>query len=154
MIEPMTDSKTPDLGRADVIPGFILSKPTFKSRFDAEKEVVTRFMSEYANILSGLPENLVREGLMIGFQEVKYCGLREGAPANLVWMKSTGMLPFLTWLSIKVKHPQVTLEQTCQLFVDYNPDEIAMATWQLWGLIFPEDQAVLHTDTDAPAPAV
>lgn len=153
MIETMTDSKTFDPGRADVVPGYIFSKPNFQSRFDAEKEITKRFMTEYATLLSGLPENLMREGLMLALQEVKYCGLREGAPANKVWMLSTGMLPYLAWLSIKVKHPQTTLEQTCQLFVDYNPDAIALATWQLWGLISPEDKAALHTDADAPPAA-
>ena len=146
-----TEFTTPDTGRADVIPGYILSKPGYAERALAEHEIVSRFMAGMSALIAALPEALAREGLLIGFGAVKHCELREGTSANEVWMKTLEMAPFLTWLCLKVKHPQLTLEKTCELFAQHNPDEIALATWQLWGLISPADQAIVQTGGDAPA---
>ena len=137
----------------NVIPGYILSKPRHTERAKAEHEIAARFMGGMAVILAALPEPLAREGILIGFNAVKYCELREGTPANDIWMKTREMVPCLAWLSLQVKHPQITLEQTCELITQHNGDEIALATWQLWGLIPAEDRATVHLDVPQPAHA-
>ncbi len=39
----------------------------------------------------------------------------------------------MTLLCLKVKHPQLRLDDVSEIYVNHDADKIAAATWDLWG---------------------
>lgn len=128
---------TVDIGRADVIPGYILSKPGIKEIGEAEMEFARRYFTTIAAGIVGLPDKLQREIVLDAKNDILYAQFASGGSVYRVWSLARSSLPLLTWLSLRVKHADMSLEKVAKLYVDGDADKIAAATWEVWGILPP-----------------
>jgi hypothetical protein len=120
-------------GRADVIPDYILSKPRILEIGMAEDEFARRYMEIIARSCAALPREVAGEVMRDAKEDIRVGSFAWGGVVFSIWAQARSSLPFLTWLCLRVKHPQVTMEQVAGWYSSLDADAIAAATLDLWG---------------------
>lgn len=125
------------VGRADVIPGYILSKPGIKEIGEAEQEFARRYLAMIGAGMAGLSDKLQRDVALDAKNDILYAQFASGGSVYRVWSLARSSLPLLTWLSLRVKHADMSLEKVAKMYVDGDADKMAAATWEVWGILPP-----------------
>lgn len=126
----------------EVIPGFILSRPSLAEIGLAEVEFAKKYLELIAHGVAAMPPKIGEAMAIDAKNDVLLAKFAWGNSVFNLWAMNKTSLPFLTWLSVRVKHASVTLEQVIGWYggapVDKdgkiaNDDAMAEATWKLWG---------------------
>lgn len=134
-------------GNQDVLPGFILSRPRLPEISSAEKEFAKQYLEFMNSGTANLPTKAVETIMLDAKNDILLAKFSWGGPIFNLWALATSSLPYLTWLCLRVKHPQVTQDQIAGWYAgatvgdsgkSADPDELAAATWAAWGFA-PED---------------
>lgn len=128
-------SELGNAGRADLIPGFILSRPrTYMEGAEAEKLACAWYLDTLATAAKGLTTGLAETLLVSGKQDILDGKLRFKGYGYNRWALAPASLPWLILLSTRPKHANtVTQAMVAQWIVDFDADKIAEAVYELWG---------------------
>lgn len=119
---------------AEVIPGYILSKPGLLEIGKAEVFFAQRYMEMIAHGCAGLPQSLALPTLKDAKEDVKLAQFAYGGSIFEVWALAKSSVPFLTLLSLQVKHgDKVDMNKVAAMYAEGDADAIAARTWDLWG---------------------
>lgn len=134
--------KVADVGRADVIPGYIVSRPRLKQMGAAESLAKNQYLGDvtaFAKLLTeaALPE-LARDAVLNANDALKNKQFSVLRPLFNQWLIAETNLPVVLMLSLQVKHPDVTLQKAMELCdVELEDrEQIALAVLTLWGMDF------------------
>lgn len=124
--------------RADVIEGYVLSRPRLLEIAAAEEEFANRYMTMVAASVKGAAQTVAAVVLTSAKDDIKNGVFGYGGALFNVWALSSGNQPFLTYLSLRVKHgDKVSRADVEAMYEKGDPDAISEATLTLWGFLEP-----------------
>jgi hypothetical protein len=122
------------LGDSSTFPGYILSPPRLIEFAEAEEEAAAWYLRRIAKSAQGLPEAARQAFHERAIDNLKSNPFSFGAVGFDRWALSMSAAPFLTWLLLRIKRPEMTLAQAAGLLNEAeNPLAKMNAVWNLWG---------------------
>lgn len=97
------------------IPGWTISPPRLLEWRDVEEEARRSFMANAAEAVSDQPRYMQEIVLRVATENLLAFPLRYNSPMLNQWMLSASALPFLLWLSLRVRRPDVTPDQASEI---------------------------------------
>lgn len=121
--------------RSDVLPGYILSRPAIREWGDAEEEAVAVYMRRVRQSVNGCPADVQLAVIIAGLEKVAAGNFSFGMPDLDAFLRSASALPFIVWLSLRAKHPQVTREMAGAMVTPDNEVDVSQVALELWGFL-------------------
>jgi hypothetical protein len=147
----------------NTFPGYTLSPPRLVDYAEAEQEAAQHYLHQTAKAAAASP-SVTREAFQHrAIDNLRLTPFAFGSPQFDAWATSMSAVPFLAWLLLRIKHPELTLAHSAQLL--NGPDSLprARAVWALWGYTCekkveaarsmppPTPPPISRTDPDAPS---
>jgi hypothetical protein len=120
-------------GNSSLIPDHTISPPRLLEWAEAETEAAEQYMRTVASAAGELPETVRQRIYDRAVDNIKDSPLALGTAGFDAWAISARAVPFLLWLSVRVRHPSVTRNQVAGWLNGPRGREIARAVWDLWG---------------------
>jgi hypothetical protein len=120
-------------GISQPLPGYILSPPRLLEYGEAELEFENDYRANVRETSAHLPVEQQRE---IVKEAIELIQAGEFALRGKYFDRcclNPKKLPLLVWLSLRVKHPQITREQIAELLTLENEPDVTRAVFELWG---------------------
>lgn len=120
-------------GDSEIIPGHVLSVPRLLEWAEAEQEAQRQYLWIVADAAAGLPA-AAREAMYVrAVDNLKSCPFAFGSASFDAWATSAGAMPFLVWMSLRIKQPRLTRAQAAELLIQHDARRIMSAVLDLWG---------------------
>jgi hypothetical protein len=118
----------------NALPDHVLSPPSLADYGKAEREFCRQYGAMVADFIKPLPPALQEKIALKAAADVHNGSMLFGTALFRSWALSANGLHVLAWLSLQVKHPQLSLSQATILVSAHNNDGIvARLVWDLWG---------------------
>jgi len=120
-------------GNSELLPGHTLSVPRLLEWAEAEQEAQRQYLWAVADAAAALGGTARETMYSRAVDNLKSCPFAFGSAAFDAWATSAGALPFLLWLSLRIKEPRITRTQAAELLVQHDARQIMPAVLDLWG---------------------
>jgi hypothetical protein len=120
-------------GNSEIIPGHVLSVPRLLEWAEAEQEAQRQYLWTVADAAAALGAPARDAMYTRAVDNLKSSPFSFGSAAFDAWATSAGALPFLLWLSLRIKEPRMTRAQAAELLARQDARQIMAAVLDLWG---------------------
>jgi hypothetical protein len=124
-------------GRSDVLPGYIFSRPRLREWGEAEEEAAQSHLRTVRTACEGSSPDIQRQMIGEAVDLISDGAFSMGMPKLDAFLRSAKTSPYLVWLCLNKKHPQVTREQAAALITEDVEEAVARAALELWGFLPP-----------------
>jgi hypothetical protein len=133
--------------RTDVLPGYVLSPPRLREHGVAEDSFARWYIERVERGTRRIPSDVRRAMLDIAVKDMRDGYFTVGQPGYDAFALSARGTRLMFWLSLRIKHPQITHKEAGELF-DKQADEksVTDAVFALWGY----ERAAKQTERSAP----
>lgn len=122
-------------GRHDVVPGYILSPPRLREQGVAEDAFARWYIERVERGTRNVAAELRKELLNSAQRDVRDGYFSIGMPGHDAAGLSARGTRLMFWLSLRIKHPQITYPQASELLDDGEQAKFTAATQELWGYV-------------------
>jgi hypothetical protein len=122
-------------GRSDVLPGYVLSPPRLREWADAETEAAASYIRAVRQSCIGLPAEVSVALMQQSLDLVAAGEFGMGMPKLDAYLRSATAAPFILWLCLRVKHPQVSRDKVDDVTSGVAEEDVARAVLELWGFL-------------------
>lgn len=120
-------------GNTTAIPGKTISPPRLIEWAEAEVEAAHHYLRTITQAASELGDTIRHAMHSRAIDNLKNDPIVFGSPGFDAWALSASALPFLLWLSLRIRHPRLTRNQAAEYLAGPDGNTIAKALWDLWG---------------------
>lgn len=138
------------LPRKDILPGFTLSMFGIEMYELAESEFARKHLAVTAAAAENVTDRIAEMMLRIANNDVANRRFAFDTPGYRVCAFTLSNLPYLLWLSLTPKHPEITLGEAAKLITKENEATIRRGLFDLQGYTVPKEAEV---DPKKPQPA-
>ncbi len=122
--------------RADVVDGYILSRPQIPQYGAAEDVFARRYMRQAVKSCVGLPVEIQEKVIGLALSHVKAGEFTLGMPGFDAMARSSWGTIYMFWHCLRVKHKDVTLAKAREIFVGTpNEESTVRAVYELLGYL-------------------
>lgn len=126
--------------RSDLLPGFVLSKPGLVEWGECEQEFARKYVAMVASGLSGLPADTRKEWIDGALAKIANGMLNWGREEFDRQAIATHNTPFLLYICLRVKHPEITRVSAATLLTPENQIKVQEAVLRMCGYLPKEDE--------------
>jgi hypothetical protein len=120
-------------GNSSVIAGLTLSPPRLVDWAETEIEAAQQYLRNIARSSAEFPETVRQQMYVRAVDNLQAGPFAFGSAAFDAWALSAVALPFLLYLSLRVRQSQITRLRAAELLSGPDGQTIARAIWDLWG---------------------
>jgi hypothetical protein len=139
-------------GRSDVLPGYVLSPPRLREWGEAEAEAGRCAVRVARALAEELPADRQREVLATAYEEVTSGAYSMGMPKLDAFLRAAANAPFIQWLCLRVKHPQVGRADMPTIVTEDVEEDVQRASLELWGFLPPLKKRTARAGRQNPSP--
>jgi hypothetical protein len=120
-------------GNSSLIPGHTISPPRLIEWAEAETEAAENYLRTVVRASADLP-SATRDSLHArAVDNLRNSPFAFGSAGFDAWALSAAAMPFLLWLSLRIRHPRVSRNSAAEFLRRSNSDDIIKAVWDAWG---------------------
>lgn len=119
--------------RHDILKGFVLSPFSIEMFEMAEQEFSRKHLAVTASAAENVTDRIAQMMLQIANNDVANRRFAFDTPGYRVCAFTNSNLPFMLWLSLSVKHPQLSQAEASKLLTSENEGAIRKAIFELQG---------------------
>jgi hypothetical protein len=140
--------------RSDILPGYVLSKFDIASYGEVEAELKRQHLAVAAASAEGFSDQLRDKIIGAALAQIAAGAFAWGRAGYDAQCQSLQTLPFLLWINLRIKHPQVTRGEAAALITPENTFILRRAILESMGFTFggdaPKKDEPTQTTTDPP----
>jgi hypothetical protein len=129
-------------GAAQPIAGYFISPPRLVEFGMAEKEAARQYLDSIYKATEGLPDTFRQTAIRKATDNLMADPFAAFAPGSFLdsWMKTAAALPYLLWLSLRIKNPNIKENEATAMINDGDRLEIRQAVLTAWGFKFADNK--------------